>query len=714
MSEKIVKRAMMFYALIAIVVVVFAASIFVKACVTSFIYGSAWREIGLKQIHPDIQIPTVRGNIYSTNSELMSASDPQYRLFIDFWAEGIKEDTLKKYVGDLASELNKMFPKKSVEQYKIHIMNGWETRSKENRKYRLLDQDVNYLQWKEICQMPYFNQGSFKSGLYYKELVKRVKPYGTLASRTIGDVYGEIGKGGESGLEKYYNNFLSGKSGIGTRRKIYGQYINVVDVKPIIGKDIITTIDITVQDIVEKALLDKLEEFDAESGTVVVMEVTTGKVKAISNMGRIREGVWGEIKNYAVSDLVEPGSTFKIVSMMVAIEDGLIHSEDLVDTENGAVMIAGKLLRDHNAEHGGYGKITASQSIRYSSNIGVARLIEKVYGDNPEKYVDGIYRIGFYKDMKLEIPGCGVPRIHHPQDKGKYWSRTTLPWMSFGYEIQISPIYMLAFFNAIANNGKLLKPIFVQEIRERDKIVEKKYTQVINSKICSFSTLAVIRQMLDDVVNMPDGTGKPAHSDRVRIAGKTGTAQISQGKIGYKSVGVLHQVSFCGYFPAENPQYSCIVVMRKPKNGIPSGGTMCGSVFKNIAEKIYARNIIPNTGLSFPIDTLHSLIPVLKYGAKENSIQMLKELKIPYEDRSKEKQGVIFCIEENNRMVLLDRKEAFMHVPDVRGMGAKDAIFALESVGLKASISGRGTVTMQSVIAGANIIKGQIVTLQLE
>ncbi|GMO33676.1 MAG: penicillin-binding protein [Candidatus Azobacteroides pseudotrichonymphae] len=715
MSEKqfIDKQAIMYYALIAIAILVFAASIFVKACITSFVYGKTWRKIGLKQIHPNIQIPAMRGNIYSANYELMATSESRYRLFVDFCAEAIKENTLKKHVKDLAVELHKMFPQKSAKQYEIHIMKGWETRSKNNREYRLLDQDVNYIQWKEICQMPYFNQGRNKSGLYYKELVRRIKPYRTLASRTIGDVYGELGKGGKNGLEKYYNDCLSGRSGIGTRRKVYGRYINVVDVKPVVGQDIVTTIDITIQDIAEKALLNKLKEFDAESGTVVVMEVATGEVKAITNMRHVREGIWREAQNYAVSDLVEPGSTFKVVSMMVAIEDGLISPGDSVDTENGMVMIGGRLLKDHNAERGGYGKITASQSIRYSSNIGVARLIEKAYGDKPEKYIDGIYKIGFHRNMDLEIPGYGIPQIRHPQDRSRLWSRTTLPWMSFGYEIQIPPIYILAFFNAIANNGKLLKPIFVREIREGDKIVEKKHTQVINDQICSFSTLTAVRQMLDDVVNMPDGTGKPAHSDKVRIVGKTGTAQISQGTAGYKSAGLFYQVSFCGYFPAENPQYSCIVVMRKPHKGISSGGIMCGSVFKNIAEEIYARNIISNIGL-FPIDTLHSLIPILKNGNKKSSIKILEELKIPYEDRSEGQQEIVYCIEKNNRMILLDKKATSMLVPDVRGMGAKNAVFTLESIGLKVNIFGRGTVIKQSVPAGTCIIKGQVVALQLE
>jgi cell division protein FtsI (penicillin-binding protein 3) len=339
--------------------------------------------------------------------------------------------------------------------------------------------------------------------------------------------------------------------------------------------------------------------------------------------------------------------------------------------------LAGHELQDHNANRGGYGMITAAKSIRYSSNIGVAKLIMKAYGDNPGKYVDGIYKIGFHKDMKLEIPGYGIPRIRHPKDStAHYWSRSTLPWMSFGYETQIPPIYTLSFFNAIANDGKLMKPIFVREIRENGRTVEKKKPQVINNRICSPSTLAAIRQMLDDVVNCSDGTGKPARSDKVRISGKTGTAQLSQGSAGYKVGGLSHQVSFCGYFPSDKPEYSIIVVIRKPRNGAPSGGLMCGAVFKTIAEEIYSKNIISNVK-AFPVDTIHPTEPILK---------------INLEDRTADSG----------------------QVPNVKGMGAKDAVFAMESAGLRVGLAGRGTVVAQSIPPGTNVIKGQTVGLQLK
>jgi cell division protein FtsI (penicillin-binding protein 3) len=714
------------YTLIAIVVVLFAIFIFGKACYISLVDGNAWRKIGEKQIRPNVRIAATRGNIYSENNELMATTESQYRLYIDFWAEGINQDTLRKYIWPLSIELNKLFPQKSAGQYENHIMKGWNQRMKEadqikakkkdvkkSREYRLLDYDVNYLEWKKIRQMPYFEKGRNKTGLYYKERVKRTKPYGTLASRTIGDIYPDFGKGGKNGLECHYDSLLRGQAGLSTRRKVNGRFIDIIDEKPVNGMDIISTININIQDITEKALLNKLKETDAESGTAVVMEVATGEIKAITNLGRIREGVWGETQNYAVSDLSEPGSTFKVVSMMVALEDGRVHPGDSVDTKNGVVEIAGQVLKDHNANKGGYGMITAEKSIRYSSNIGVARLIMKAYGNEPEKFVDGIYKIGFHKEMQLEIPGYGVPQIRHPKDKGAhYWSRTTLPWMSFGYETRIPPIYTLSFFNAIANNGKLIKPILVREIQENGRIIEKKKTQVINEQICSPATLATVRQMLDDVVNCPDGTGKPARSDKVRISGKTGTAQLSQGSAGYKAGGLSHQVSFCGYFPSENPKYSCIVVIRKPRNGAPSGGLMCGTVFKEIAEEVYAQNIIYNE-TTFPADTIHPAIPVLKNGRSDSALQVLKNLKINHQNDTKKSEWLTSDL-ENDKLILKNREINANQVPNVKGMGAKDAIFALESAGLRVNLCGKGSVVAQSVSPGTTVIKGQTVALQLK
>ncbi|MDR1370247.1 MAG: transpeptidase family protein [Dysgonamonadaceae bacterium] len=714
------------YFVVALIFGIIVIAIIGRACYTSFITGKTWKKLESTLKRPNKEIAASRGNIYSSDYRLMATSESLYHLYIDFWADGLQEDTLMKYVGSLAEGLHAMYPEKSAGYYKNHILNGWNMRQKEaeqinkgktiarkSREYSLLDRKMNYLELKEIRKLPFLSQNRNKSGLYTKEFLKRSKPFGTLASRTIGDIYGDFEKGGKNGLELEYDSLLRGVPGVSMIKKIYGRTTAEPLIYPVNGKDIVTTIDIDIQDITEKALLHKLREIDAESGTAVVMEVSTGEIKAITNMGRIREGVWTETKNHAVADETEPGSTFKVVSMMVALEDGVVHPDDTVETGNGLYTYAGSVVRDHNAHRGGYGTITASKSIRYSSNVGVAKIILKGYENNPSKFVEGIYKIGLNQDFNLEIPGAGRAKIRSPKDSSRYWSKTTLPWMSFGYETQVPPIYTLAFFNAIANNGRMVKPFFVKEIRDDNKVLEKKKTETINKQICSPNTLKQIRIMLDDVVNQPDGTGKPAYSKYVRISGKTGTAQISQGAAGYKSGGLSHQVSFCGYFPSDEPKYSCIVLIRKPRNGAPSGGLMCGTVFKTIAEEVYARSLFKKVDKS-DRDTINPLVPRIKNGFYSQTEYALNKLDIAYKDSVGSDKNLISVAIINDKLVLSDRKIIDNLAPNVTGMGARDAVFILENAGLRVNLSGRGTVYGQSITPGTKIVKGQTISIQLK
>ena len=709
-----------------IVVLIFGlliVSIVGRAFVTSFVEGKYWIDLGKKYSPVRDSIPATRGNIYSSDGELMAVSETYYQLYIDFWAAGMKDSVLKATIKPLSIELNKLFPEKSAGFYETDILNGLKMRqqeatrinngeknvSKKSREYQLSIRNVDYLGYKMIKQMPFFNLGRNKSGLYERKLTKRIKPFGILASRTIGDIWdGVKGTGGKNGLELGYDSLLCGEPGFATLKWVEGRFKEVPDVDPTQGKDIISTININFQNITEKSLLDKLKELDAESGTAVVMEVKTGEVKAIANLGRVNGG-WQETLNYALSDMSEPGSTFKIASIMVALEDGIVSPGDPVDVGNGRFEYAGLSLLDHNASRGGYGKITAEKAIWYSSNIGVAKIILKGYEKNPDKYVEGLYRIGFNKDLNIEIPGYGTAKIRHPKDSLRTWSKSTLPWMSFGYETQIPPIHTLTFFNAIANNGTMVKPIFVKEIRDAKK-VEKKKTEIIKEKICSENTLKIIRQMLDSVVNHPQGTGKPVHSDLVKIAGKTGTAQLSQGATGYKAGGTSHQVSFCGYFPADNPKYSCIVVIRRPRNGNASGGYMSGAVFKKIAEAISVHDnaIIP---VILAKEKSVSEVPTVKTGQSDHSKYVLNKLNIRYKDNLKGKWTSPQC--NNDRLMLEDRRIADNAVPNVVGMGAKDAVFALENTGLKVNLMGRGEVYSQSLIAGTTLSRGQTITIHL-
>jgi cell division protein FtsI (penicillin-binding protein 3) len=724
-KEKPNKAIQRNYFLVALLLGIVAIIIPAKAIYISFVEGAAWRKLGRK-IVKQVSVQPMRGNIYSCNGELMATSEYEYRIYIDFWADGLKRDTLMKYIDPLSKALAESFPEKTAAAYKAHLLKGWEKRAeaeqlilsgkkgiRKTREYLLMNRKLNYLELQHLKAMPFFaGRSVYKSGLATRKYVKRVKPYGTLASRTIGDIYGSDAMGGKNGLEMQYDSLLKGTPGVGVEKKISGRMITVNEIDPVDGKDIVSTIDVDIQDIAEKALLKKLKAIDAESGTAVVMEVATGEIKAIANMGRVAEGVWMETKNYAVADETEPGSTFKVASMMVALEDGAVRPTDTIHTFDGKFPYADRTMFDHNHQHGGYGLITAAQAIRYSSNIGIARLILKAYADRPEKYVDGLYRLGLTEALELEIPGSGKAKIRRPGDGTAYWSKTTLPWMSIGYETQMPPISILTFFNAIANDGKMIRPYFVKEIREKGEVTERRETAVIRNRICSSKTLKVIREMLIDAVESKDATGRPARSEHVRIAGKTGTAQISEGKQGYRSLyGTTHQVSFCGYFPADRPQYSCIVVFRKPRNGYPSGGSMSGAVFRLIAEEVNARNN-HRQPREAPADSVHSPLPLVRAGMYRPLEYLMDKLDIPCRNEGATSLWVSAGV-EGERIAVRDRKAPATLVPNVRGMGAKDAVYLLEKQGLRVNLSGRGTVREQSVEAGTAIVRGRTVALVL-
>ncbi|MDR2627201.1 MAG: transpeptidase family protein [Dysgonamonadaceae bacterium] len=721
-NEKSHKAIRIVYFRIILVFGIAAIAILGKASYISFVEGDRWMQYVPKVSH--VVIPAMRGNIYSCHGELMAASEYEYRMYIDFWADGMSKDTLMRYIDPLSQALAKKFPEKTSSQYKSHILKGWKKRLEEEklinsgkknikktREYRLLDRKLNYMELRDLKNMPFFHKRSiYQSGLMSRRYVRRINPYGTLALRTIGDIYNDYPKGGKNGLELQYDSLLRGIPGTGIRKRINGRTVEMNDIHPVNGHDIVSTIDINIQDITEKALLGKLREIDAESGTAVVMEVATGEIKAITNMERTREGAWAEARNHAVADETEPGSTFKVASMMVALEDGVVRPTDSINTFDGKFPYADRTITDHNHHRGGYGMITAAQSILYSSNIGVARIILKAYEHQPGKYVEGIYKLGLHEPLDLEIPGAGRSKIRKPGNKAKYWSKTTLPWMSFGYETQIPPIYMLTFFNAIANDGKMLKPSFVKEIRQDDNIKQRREPLVIREKICSPSTLNTIRRMLLDVVEDKSATGHPVKSEHVLIAGKTGTAQIAEGG-SYKNGGTTHQVSFCGYFPANRPQYSCIVVIRKPRNGYPSGGTMSGGVFKRIAEEVNAR-INRQTPQEAPPDTLHSPLPVAQAGMYQPLEYLVKKLDVPYRENKIRSPWVSADVQENE-IRIKTREITETLVPDVKDMGAKDAVYLLEKQGLRVNLSGRGSVCEQSVPPGSHVVKGQTVRVVL-
>ncbi|MDR0843760.1 MAG: transpeptidase family protein [Tannerella sp.] len=677
----------------------------------AFVQKDQWAQLAKQsERKPDLLFPN-RGNIYSSDGKLMATTVSRYYTYIDFKADGFPVDTFRSSkqngVDSLAYYLSKKFKNRSAESYKSYLLKGLKSKS---REYPVYEGRVSYMDLKEMKQFPFFKLGRNVSGFYDKVRVQRHKLYGSLASRTIGDIFGETDSIGISkgrvGLEAQYDSLLRGLPGMNSYLRVGKKWQDVIAEEPVNGMDLITTIDVKIQDLTEKALVDKLKEIDAETGVAIVMEVRTGEIKAISNMDRIRPGVYAEITNHAVADEMEPGSTFKIASMMVAIEDKVCTPDEPVDVGNGLYFYAGgKPIRDHNADKGGYHLISAEKAIWFSSNVGVAKLILKGYEHNPGKFVEGLHRIGIDEKFDLEIPGAGAVHVRTPEDR--YWSKKSLPWMSFGYEVQSPPIHTLTFYNAIANNGKMIRPIFTKEIRQNGKIIHRNSTDVIRPSICSNETLGIIRQMLTDVVEK--GTGNAVHSDVVSIAGKTGTAQIATGG-SYQS----HQVSFCGYFPAENPQYSCIVMIRRPRIGYPSGGTMSGGVFKVIAEKLYSRQV------QFDLrhiegDSARVMLPAVRNSDTKALEYVLDELDIDTKP-GRLKSG--YAIGERTKgtdfmeIKPLTVKEGL--VPHVVGMGAKDAVYALENCGLRVKFAGHGQVVSQSIPAGQKAVKGQTVAIVLK
>jgi len=670
-----------------------------------FVQGKAWKDLGAELMMEDVLVPPNRGNILSQDGQLMASTVPSYALYMDFQA--VDQDTFLRYLNPLCAKLSQHFQDKSSAGYRQHLLKGYR---KQSREYLLCKKRVTHPELKAIKLFPLFKKGRFQSGLYEKKYLQRQKPFGSLASRTIGDIYGDFNKGGKNGLELRYDSLLRGQPGVCVRQKIAGKYMGVNQRDPVDGIDLVTTLDIHIQDIAETALGRELRRVKAASGTVVLMEVETGEVRAISNLGLTESGDYYETQNYAVSDESEPGSTFKIFSMMVAVEDGMVHPNDSVATGNGIRMMYGRKMTDHNANKGGYKTITAAKSIWFSSNIGVSSLIDKHYRSCPSKFVDGLYRIGLNKPMDLEIPGSGRPFIPYPSDKHRYWAKTDLPWMTIGYVTKMPPIYTLAFYNAIANNGKLIRPYFVKAFSRNGETVEKFTTKVLNEKICSDSTLKQIKLMLDSVVG--HGTGSGARSKVVAIAGKTGTAQLSKGASGYQQGGKTHQVSFCGYFPADKPKYTCIVVIREPKGELPSGGKQAGGVFREIAERIFAQNLRFKPGEQDSAFVLQ--YPISKAGKVSTLETVLTDLNVPYVSNLSKNTTWVQAVTEEKGIRLTSNNPRRLLVPNVMNMGARDAVYILGRIGLKVSLSGRGKVISQSINPGSFYNSGQTIGLILE
>ena len=703
------KKIMLRYSFIILLMVLVGIAIIFKAGIVMFAERDYWNDVANRFVKEEVPLPATRGNIISSDGKLMASSLPEYKIYMDFKAGGEEKDSLLMlYLDSICDGLHQIFPDKSKAEFKSHILKG---RKKGSRNYLLYPKRISYIQYKDAKSLPVFNLSKYRGGFHEQPFNQRKKPFGSLAMRTLGDMYSDITLGAKNGLELQYDSILKGKEGVSHRKKVMNKFLNITDIDPEHGCDIITTIDVGMQDIAEKALVDKLKEINGRVGVAVLMEVKTGEIKAIVNMTKGNDGIYREVKNNAVSDLMEPGSTFKTASIMVALEDGKITPDQLVDTKNGVYMMHGRPMKDHNWHRGGYGVIDVTKVLMVSSNIGVSRVIDENYHNNPEKFVEGLYKLGIASPLNLDIPGAAKkPNIRMPNKNN--WSRTALAWMSIGYETQVPPISTLTFYNAIANNGVMVKPKFVKAIVKDGEVIEEIPTEVINPAIASPKTIEQIQVILEKVVS--EGLGKQAGSKQFHVSGKTGTAQVSQGAGGYKTGTMQYLVSFCGYFPSENPQYSCIVAIQKP--GLPaSGGLMAGSVFSKIAERVYAKHLAQD--LRGAKDSTSVLTPDVKNGDLAATRYILDEIEVNTTGVDK------YNLEEpiwgkaihnpNQDITLTPKASDDKRIPSVIGMGAKDAVYYLESLGLKVQISGIGKVKNQSIPAGNTIVKGKTIHLRL-
>ena len=706
-------KVMLRYMIVAIALTVVGVCVVCKAGYTMTVKKSYWETVanGLKSDSDSVR-PN-RGNILSCDGQLLASSIPDYKIFMDFQAGGYsdtawirKRDSIwRADLDSLCLGLHNIFPEWSAEKFKARLEEGRNKvivneRTKEQtigaRHWAVWPKRISYNTYCEVAELPFFNLPANKGGFHVEKFEARRRPFGSLAGRTIGDIRSfEGGKDtARFGLELYYDSVLRGKMGLQRKEKVLNKKVPFIITPPEDGADVMTTIDVGMQDLAEQALIEELKKWNASMGVTILMEVKTGDVKAIVNMRRGDDGEYHEMYNDVVSYRCEPGSVFKTASIMVALDDGKVDTSYVIHTGKGQMRMHGANMKDHNWHRDGYGDINVARSLEVSSNIGVSYVIDQFYGSNPTEYVEGLYRVGIGEDLQLAINGYLPPKIRMPNTKttnrAEYWSKTTLPWMSIGYETQIAPINTVAFYNAIANNGRMMRPRFVKAFLKDGVVIEERQPEVIKEQIAKPSTIQTMQTILRHVVSQ--GLGKAAGSHSFPVAGKTGTAQVAKAG-GYKNGTVEYWLSFCGYFPADNPQYTCLVCLKKA--GMPaSGGTMSGAVFHKISEGVMAKNL--KLRVEDARDSLSVFVPDVKGGNIVAANDVLAQLRI-----------------NAANVPLKDSKPEKNVMPNTIGMGARDAVYQIESQGVKVRLSGIGSVKHQSIAPGTAIKPGMVCTLEL-
>jgi cell division protein FtsI (penicillin-binding protein 3) len=680
-------------------IVLLAAAVLVRLCDVQYVEGAKWRAMADSLSTKYINIEPARGNIYSNDGSLLATSVPEYELRMDLYAGGISDnDVFYAKVDSLAIRMSQFFKDKTPKEYARIFRRA----RRDSTRYLLLKRKVNYQDLKVVRSFPLFNIGKHSGGLIANQQNKRILPFKFLAQRTIGYKNANVANG--VGLEGAYGNYINGESGKRlVQRTAGGVWIGVNEDAEIASKegaDIISTIDINMQDLAQSALERQLIASDAHHGAVILMEVATGEIRAIANYTKVAKGEYKELFNYAIAGNQDPGSTFKIASYMALLEDGMVDTNTMVQTGN--YQVPGKLIKD---SHGSIGVVTVKKAFEESSNAAIAQMVNTHYRDDQSKFTDHLYDWHLNEKLQLQIPGEAQPVVKNPNNKS--WNKNlTLPQMAYGYEMQLTPLKMLSFYNAVANDGKYIAPIFVKEIRKLGNPIEQFKARVINEQIVSKETIGKMQALLEGVFT--EGTGKTLASKYFKIAGKTGTAQVADGNKGYRNR--QYQSSFCGYFPADNPKYSLIVVINDPK-GAYYAAAVAGPPFKEIADRIYASDMSMSKNYTAHL-VGNTKVPEAKAG-KSKAVKTVYQslgIKTLYAAKS----DYFNSIDTSNGLVYQEYSSVKGVMPNVAGMGLKDALYLLGNAGLKTQVAGSGKVVKQSIAAGTKIGKGLGVIIELK
>lgn len=682
-------------------ITVFGVVVLVTAVRVQVVEGPYWRALSDSLTTRTHSIPATRGSIFSEDGNLLATSIPRYKISLDFQViHDYHRDSFQRYIPSLARKFHGKFDQRSVAYYETLLRNHYKKKS----RYVIVERNASFIDLKEIKEWPVFSAGRFKGGLIIEERTIRKNPYNGLLARTIGYV-NENGVG--AGLEATYHEQLAGADGEMIVRRISGGYKPVSDgliAEPFDGLDLFTTINVELQDIAHSALLAALERHQAEFGCAIVMEVKTGKIKALVNLTQLESGAYAETYNYAIGQNIEPGSTMKLLSALALLNDKKIKPSDSVDINFGSYKFYDRTIED--SEKGHDQKLTFREVFEKSSNVGIARTVHESYREHPDDFMAYYRKLLDGTDLNLHLKGASKPIIIYPSDS--LWSKLTLVSASIGYSVRLSPVNILSLYNAVANDGRLMRPLLVTGYGKMGAIKEKFEPEEVMSSICSQSTLDTLRSLLEGVVT--SGTAERALSDLpFAVAGKTGTARVPKGRDGYYHD--RYNASFVGYFPADDPQYSVLVLVNRPRSGAYYGSSVAAPVFREIAHQIYAQKIrVPMDSM----ETFHDQFTMRGHTEDFRQIERHLQMDINYLSRNTRNYQWLEVTKNSDTLLAFPLTTIRETIPDVREMGLRDALYLLENMGYIVRFSGVGKVSRQSPDPGTTAYPGQIIYLQLK